>query len=302
MDQAGRPAVGVAMQVAADLLCVLAPNPSAMTGWGTNTYVLGADRVVIVDPGPDDPVHLAALVQAIRGRAVSHIVVTHAHMDHSPLSRPLARLTGAPVCGFGPATAGRSAVMQALVASGYAGGGEGMDTAFVPDVTLADGDVLHTGAGPLRVLHTPGHMGNHICLGWRDVAFSGDLVLGWTTSLISPPDGDIADFTASCARLRDLGAGVLYPGHGAPVTDPAARIDWLLAHRAERRAQVLAALHVPRDVTGLTAAVYVDVAPALWPIAARNVFAQLVALVGEGAVTAAPRLSPEAVFTRTDTA
>ncbi|SEN83511.1 Glyoxylase, beta-lactamase superfamily II [Loktanella fryxellensis] len=299
MDQQSAPVVGVAEAVARDLVRVLAPNPSAMTGWGTNSYVLGADRVVVVDPGPDDAVHLAALVRTIAGRAVSHIVVTHAHADHSPLARPLSRLTGAPVCGFGPADAGRSAVMQALVAAGYAGGGEGVDAGFAPDVALADGAVLDTGAGPLRVLHTPGHMGNHICLGWRDAAFSGDLVMGWTTSLISPPDGDIVDFIASCGRLRVLGAKVLYPGHGAPVTDPAARIDWLLAHRAERRAQVLAALDVPRDVAGLTAAVYTDVSPALWPIAARNVFAQLVALVGEGAVRAAPDLSPTSVFHRT---
>ena len=292
------PTAGKAEAIAPGLRRVLAPNPSPMTGRGTNTYLLGRGRVTVIDPGPDDPAHLAALLRALGGEAVSHIVVTHSHLDHSPLARRLAAQTGAPVLGFGPSTAGRSDVMQALVAQGYDGGGEGVDADFAPDVAVADGAVIDTPAGPLRVLHTPGHMGNHICLRWGDAVFSGDLVMGWATSLISPPDGDIADFLASCARLRAEDAAVLYPGHGAPVTAPAARIDWLIAHRAERRAQVLAALDVPRDVAGLTAAIYTDVAPALWPIAARNVFAQLVELVGSGLVAATPRLSPDATFRR----
>ena len=292
------PTAGKAEAIAPGLRRVLAPNPSPMTGRGTNTYLLGRGRVTVIDPGPDDPAHLAALLRALGGEAVSHIVVTHSHLDHSPLARRLAAQTGAPVLGFGPSTAGRSDVMQALVAQGYDGGGEGVDADFAPDIAVADGAVIDTPAGPLRVLHTPGHMGNHICLRWGDAVFSGDLVMGWATSLISPPDGDIADFLASCARLRAEDAAVLYPGHGAPVTAPAARIDWLIAHRAERRAQVLAALDVPRDVAGLTAAIYTDVAPALWPIAARNVFAQLVELVGSGLVAATPHLSPDATFRR----
>ena len=292
------PTAGKAEAIAPGLRRVLAPNPSPMTGRGTNTYLLGRGRVTVIDPGPDDPAHLAALLRALGGEAVSHIVVTHSHLDHSPLARRLAAQTGAPVLGFGPSTAGRSEVMQALVAQGYDGGGEGVDADFAPDIAVADGAVIDTPAGELAVLHTPGHMGNHICLRWGDAVFSGDLVMGWATSLISPPDGDIADFLASCARLRAEDAAVLYPGHGAPVTAPAARIDWLIAHRAERRAQVLAALDVPRDVAGLTAAIYTDVAPALWPIAARNVFAQLVELVGSGLVAATPRLSPDATFRR----
>ena len=292
------PTAGLAETIAPDLRRVLAPNPSPMTWRGTNTYLLGRDRITVIDPGPDDPTHLAALLRAVKGEVVSHIIVTHSHLDHSPLARRLGALTGAPVLGFGPSTAGRSAVMQALVADGYDGGGEGVDEGFTPDILVADGGVIDTPSGALRVLHTPGHMGNHICLRWGDAVFSGDLVMGWATSLISPPDGDVADFMASCARLRAEGAAVLYPGHGAPVTAPADRIDWLMAHRAERRAQVLAALDVPRDVAGLTAAIYTDVAPALWPIAARNVFAQLVELDGAGLVAADPRLSPDATFRR----
>ena len=292
------PTPGVAEVIAPGLRRVVAPNPSPMTFRGTNTYLVGQGRVVVIDPGPDDAAHLTALMRALNGEAVSHVVVTHSHLDHSPLARRLAAQTGARVWGFGASDAGRSAVMQALVAGGYDGGGEGVDADFAPDVRVADGDVIAAPAGPLRVLHTPGHMGNHICLAWNDAIFSGDLVMGWATSLVSPPDGDISDFVASCARLRAEKATVLYPGHGAPVTDPAARIDWLLAHRADRRAQVLAALDLPRNVAELTAAIYTDVAPALWPIAARNVFAQLVELVGAGLVGASPALAADAVFRR----
>ncbi|SHF27030.1 Glyoxylase, beta-lactamase superfamily II [Loktanella atrilutea] len=296
MDDDFDPRAGVAEAIAPGLRRVLAPNPSPMTWRGTNTYLLGRGQVTVIDPGPDDPAHLAALLLALEGEAVSHVVVTHSHLDHSPLAARLARQTGAEVWAYGNALAGRSDVMRALVAGGYDGGGEGVDLAFAPDRLVADGDVIATPAGDLRVLHTPGHMGNHICLRWGDAVFSGDLVMGWATSLVSPPDGDISDFLASCAKVRAEGAAVLYPGHGAPVTDPAARIDWLIAHRMERRAQVLAALDVPRDVEALTAAIYTDVAPALWPIAARNVFAQLVELVGAGLVGAAPDLSPGAKF------
>lgn len=296
MDDVFDPAAGVAEAIAPGVRRVLAPNPSAMTYRGTNTYLLGQGRVTVIDPGPDDPAHGAALMRALAGEAVSHIVVTHSHLDHSPLAARLAQQTGAEVWAFGGSETGRSDVMRALVAGGYDGGGEGVDAGFAPHRVVADGEVIATPAGALRVLHTPGHMGNHICLRWQDAVFSGDLVMGWATSLVSPPDGDISDFLASCAKVRAEGAQVLFPGHGAPVTEPAARIDWLIAHRMERRAQVLAALDVPRDVAALTEVIYTDVAPALWPIAARNVFAQLVELVGAGLVRAVPDLSPGATF------
>ena len=276
---------------------LVCPNPSPMTYRGTNTYLLGGDRLTVIDPGPDTPRTAEALRRAIGGAAVEAILVTHAHLDHSPLAGPLGRETGAPVLGFGPAEAGRSAVMQRLVTAGYEGGGEGVDRGFAPDRCLADGETVRTAAGEIAVLHTPGHMGNHLCFGLGDAWFSGDLVMGWATSLVSPPDGDIAEFRTSCARLAERGPRVLYPGHGDPVTEPAARIDWLLAHRAERRVEVMAAVTAGHDrVEAITSAVYADVAPALWPAAARNVFAQLVELVEDGALVAEPALGPEARY------
>ena len=294
------PPFGRAQALAPGLRRVLAPNPSPMTHWGTNTYLLGgAAGLAVIDPGPADSEHLAALLRAIGRAPVSHILVTHSHLDHSALAAALARATGAPVLAFGDAEAGRSAAMRALVEGGLRSGGEGVDLHFAPDRTVADGDVI---AGPgwrLEVMHTPGHMGNHICLRWEDGVFTGDHVMGWASSLVSPPDGDLTDFMASCARLAARPAARFYPGHGAPVTDPAARLAWLIAHRQAREGQILSALHdAPEGLTlaALTARIYTDTPAALHPAAARNVLAHLVDLIGQNLATASQPLSDTSTF------
>ena len=274
-----------------------APNPGPMTGPGTNTYLLGQRDIAVIDPGPDDPAHLAAILGAIGpGQRVTHILVTHAHRDHSALAPRLAAKTGAPVLAFGDATAGRSATMARLAQDGF-GGGEGVDAQFHPDLCLGDGAVV---AGPdwrMVALWTPGHMGNHLCLHWQDAVFTGDLVMGWSSSLISPPDGDMAAFYRSCAQLEGVGARVLYPGHGDPVTAPAARIAELVAHRRSREAQILDVLgRGDMELEPLTRGVYADLAPALLPAAARNTLAHLVDLVERDLVRAVPDLSMTARF------
>ncbi|WP_323764698.1 MBL fold metallo-hydrolase [Marinovum sp.] len=280
------PVPGLAETLAPGLRRILAPNPSPMTFWGTNTYLLGTRDIAVIDPGPEDPVHLEAILAALpAGARVSHIIVTHAHLDHAPLARPLARATGAPVLGFGDATAGRSAVMTALAKSGLGGGGKGVDRGFSPDVLLADGATLETADWRLTALHTPGHMGNHICLAWGDALFSGDHVMGWASSLVSPPDGDLTDFMASCTRLAAHPWHRFYPGHGAPIETPGARLDWLISHRLSREAEILAGLTSgPLTAAALAARIYHDVPPALLPAARRNVFAHLVDLTGRGRV------------------
>ncbi|WP_341213257.1 MBL fold metallo-hydrolase, partial [uncultured Limimaricola sp.] len=254
------------------LVRLLAPNPSPLTGPGTNSYLVGQDRLCVIDPGPDDPAHLSALLAQIDGRPVEAILVTHAHLDHSALAGALSRATKAPVFGFGTATAGRSAVMRRLADAGL-GGGEGLDGGFVPDMILQDGARIPLEDTVLTALHMPGHMAGHLCFAWRGAVFSGDLVMGWSSTLISPPDGDLAAFRESCARLRALDPRRLHPGHGAPIEAPAPRIDWLLAHRANREAQIRAALRAgPLDASALTAQLYADVPPQLHPAARRNVF------------------------------
>ncbi|MCA2010307.1 MBL fold metallo-hydrolase [Cereibacter sphaeroides] len=264
------------------LRLVLAPNPSPMTERGTNTYLLGDGAVTVIDPGPADPAHLAAILAALApSERVAQIVVTHAHKDHSPLARPLAEATGAPIIAFGDALAGRSARMAALAED--VGGGEGVDADFRPDILLADGQAIEAGGRPLTAIHTPGHFGNHLSFDWGEALFSGDHVMGWAPSLVSPPDGDLTDFMASLDRLTALGPRRYYPGHGAPIDDGLGRVAALRAHRLGREASILAALRSGAGNLGaITEAVYTDVAPALLPAAARNVLAHLIDLEARG--------------------
>ncbi|MDP5307744.1 MBL fold metallo-hydrolase [Paracoccus spongiarum] len=276
-------------------LRILAPNPSALTGPGTNSFLIGRDHVAVIDPGPDDPAHLAAIVAAAQGR-ISHIFVTHAHRDHSGGAARLAAMTGAPILAFGDALAGRSPVMQRLAGQGLVGGGEGLDHDFRPDRTLRDGETVSTPDWALTALHTPGHSGGHLCLAWGDQIFTGDVVMGWSSSIISPPDGDLADYMRSLDRLAGLAPRRLLPAHGAPVDDPAGRIAELAAHRRARSAQILAALRDgPDDAPGLARRIY-DVPPDLLPAATRNVLAHLIALSTLGAAVADGDLSATTRF------
>ncbi len=277
---------------------IVAPNPSPMTLRGTNSYVLGTGAVAVVDPGPADPGHLAAILAGLApGERVSHILVTHAHLDHSPGARLLAEATGAPVLAFGPPQAGRSAVMADLAARGIAGGGEGVDRAFAPDAVIGDGEALAHGDWAVTALHTPGHFCNHLCFAVGDAVLSGDHVMGWASTLISPPDGDLGDYFRSLDRLDALAARVLYPGHGDPVTAPAPRIAELAAHRRDRSAQIRAALaQAPATVPELTARIYTDTPPALMGAAARNVFAHLIEMTTQNEVSPEDVLHPEARF------
>ncbi|MCB1388014.1 MAG: MBL fold metallo-hydrolase [Rhodobacteraceae bacterium] len=253
-----------------------------MTERGTNTYLLGTGAVSVIDPGPDDPAHLQALLRSLApGERIAQILVTHAHKDHSPLARPLAEATGAPVIAFGDALAGRSGRMTSL--GGSVGGGEGVDSAFDPDIRLADDAIIEAGGQDLVAVHTPGHFGNHLCFRWGSALFSGDHVMGWAPSLVSPPDGDLTDFMASLDRLESLGPLRYYPGHGAPIADGLSRTRALRRHRLDRESAIREAVAGgAADVAAITRAVYRDVAPALLPAAARNVLAHLIDLDARG--------------------
>lgn len=295
-----RPEPGVAEPLSPGLRRVLAPNPSPMTFRGTNTYLLGDSDLAVIDPGPDDAKHLNAILQAIGSDTVSAVFVTHAHVDHSPLSRKLADHVNAPIYAFSNASGGRSSVMQHLAKSGLVGGGEGVDATFQPDVQLADGDVVNGDGWNLRAIHTPGHFGNHLSFAWDDVLFCGDLVMGWASSLVSPPDGDLTDFMVSCRRLQSERWSVFHSGHGAPIEDPAARLDWLISHRLAREAAVLKALQRgPATSAALAAQIYTDTPAALIPAAARNVLAHLIDLHGKTLVSPIGELHADAQFVLT---
>ena len=271
------------MNDTAKVRVIRADNPSALTGPGTNSFLVGESEVAVIDPGPDDPDHILAILDMAEGR-ISHILVTHAHLDHSAGVPRLARATGAPVFAFGPGTAGRSPTMTRLAASGLVAGGEGLDHDFIPDVTLADGDVLESADWRIEAVHTPGHMGCHLSFALGKTVFCGDVVMGWSTTLISPPDGDLVDYFRSLDRLAGLRPRVLMPAHGDAVTEPLPRLAELAAHRRARSAQILGALDVaPGTAAELAARIY-DVPPAILPAATRNVLAHLVALSDLGAV------------------
>jgi len=257
------------------LRLVRAPNPSAMTGTGTNSYIVGSGRVAVIDPGPDNPAHLAALLAALDpGERVAQIIVTHAHVDHSALARRLAEVTGAPVLAF-DAPARMDAPDLA-----------GIDAL---DRRLSDQEVVTGDDWALRVLHTPGHLHDHLCLAWGDLCFTGDHVMGWSTSLVSPPQGEMGAFMRSLELLARNPWRRFLPGHGEPVEDPAARLAELAAHRRRREAQILDCLrsgpHTPRS---LTAAVYHDTPARLYGAAERNVLAHLLDLQARNLVTADP--------------
>ncbi len=296
------PQAGAAVTLAPGLRRILAPNPSAMTLYGTNTYLIGEKDLAVVDPGPDDPAHLDAILSATgRKQQITHILVTHAHLDHSPLARRLSALTGAQVMAYGDASAGRSQLMRELSATAprcsIIGGGEGVDTAFVPDTCLADGAVPTGDSWQIEALWTPGHFGNHMCFAWGKTIFCGDLVMGWSTSLVSPPDGDMSDYMASCRRLADRNPRVLLPGHGAPVTAPSARIDTILAHRMARETTILEALRRgPADAATLATSIYTETPAALIPAATRSVLAHLIDLMHQNKVAPRDTLHATAIF------
>ena len=277
--------------------CLLAPNPSPMTGPGTNGYIVGEGRVAIVDPGPDDDRHLAAWRDALAGEEVSHILITHAHLDHSGLARRLSDAVRAPVVGFGPWDAGRSETMARLFGLDGVAGGEGVDRGFDPDERVSHGDAI---AGPgwrLKVMHVPGHFAGHLAFALDGAILTGDHVLGWTSSLISPPDGDLRQFLASCVKLKRRRARVFLPGHGDPVTDTAGRLDWLVAHRRERERQIVTALSEGEtEIGALVRRLYADTPATLHPAAARNVLAHLIALVEDGRVAAVPEIGIDARY------
>lgn len=276
---------GVVEQVSPLIRRVIAENPSKYSYRGTGTYIVGSGDVAVIDPGPALDTHRDALAAALQGARVRAILITHCHSDHSPLAAWLGEETGAPTIAFGPhgavGTADDDEESDVKVE-------ESIDLAFVPDVAAADGDVVfEVGGATLRAVHTPGHTSNHLCfsLDAEDALFTGDHVMGWSTTVVSPPDGDMRAYIDSLAKVRGRHDRVLWPTHGNPVTDVAPFLDAYLAHRVEREHQVLA--QVRAGVTGISdmvAVLYADVREELHKAAGRSVFAHLVKLVADGVV------------------
>lgn len=295
------PQVGVPLTLTEGLRVLTCGNASPMTFTGTQTYLLGEVEIAIIDPGPADPAHLSAIEQAVEGQTVSHIIVTHSHVDHSPLAGILSKKTGAPVYGFGPANAARSDLMNQLAVEGDLGGSEGIDPNFLPDTKIADGEGILGKEWALSAIHTPGHLSNHLCFSWsdNDTLFSGDHVMGWASTLVSPPDGDLTAFMASLKKLQARTEHTYYAGHGAPLFEAHNMLDYLLAHRLGREDQIMSRLQsAPLTVAELTADMYADISPQLHGAASRNVLAHLIDLFERGLVKPEGSFSHNARFRR----
>jgi glyoxylase-like metal-dependent hydrolase (beta-lactamase superfamily II) len=271
-------AYGVAETLSPLIRRVVARNPSPFTFKGTGTYIVGHGSVAVIDPGPALPDHVDALLAALAGERVSHILVTHTHLDHSPAAAALKQATGAPTLGFGPHGATRSE---------GAGSEEGADRDFVPDHALRDGDTVAGKGWRLTAVHTPGHTSNHLCfaLAEEKVLFSGDHVMGWSTSVIAPPDGDMASYLRSLDKLLTRDDAVYWPTHGPAIDDPQAHVRAFIAHRREREAAILARLAAGDEaIPAIVDAIYVGLDPRLRNAAGRSVLSHLIALIEDGRI------------------
>jgi glyoxylase-like metal-dependent hydrolase (beta-lactamase superfamily II) len=254
---------------------LLAPNPSPFTYSGTQTYIVGEGEVAVIDPGPALPEHVEAIVAALAGERVKAILCTHTHRDHSPASRPLQARTGAPIAGCAPLTMEDDGPRA----------DEAFDPDYAPDRVLGDGEILEGPGWSLAALATPGHTSNHLCfaLDGEGALFTGDHVMGWSTTVVSPPDGDMADYRASLDKLLARDEAVYYPAHGPAVEDPKDHVRRLIEHRRMREGQILAHLKSGEGGIGaMVAEMYRDIDPRLHPAAGRSVLAHLVDLEERG--------------------
>jgi len=260
---------------------VIARNPSSFTFYGTGTYIIGAEGsdLAVIDPGPLLDDHVEALVAAVAGETVSHILITHTHIDHSPAAAPFKKVVGAPTFGFGPHGSGKSLEHMRIM--------EGGDQDFTPDHVLRDGDVIEGDGWSMEAVHTPGHTSNHLCFALREenVLFSGDHVMGWNTSVVSPPDGDMKAYVDSLSRLLERDEATYWPTHGPAITDPKTHVKALIGHREKREKAIMTALAKGKTkIPDIVAMLYFAVPRNLHPAAGHTVLAHLIQMAEAGTV------------------
>jgi len=254
---------------------VIAGNPGPFTYLGTGTYIIGHGEVAVVDPGPDMADHLKAILAAIAGERVTHILITHHHSDHSPLARPLAEATGSVIYGCAVATKPVEGAIK--LEAGYHD--------FTPDISVCGGAIIEGAGWTVEAIPTPGHTSNHICyaLKQENSLFSGDHIMGWSTTVITPPDGDMGDYLASLELIKARNFDTLWPTHGPPVREVTPFIEAYVEHRRERERQILDQLSAGETkIKSMVPKIYAAVDSRLWPAAAHSVLAQMIELVRTG--------------------
>jgi len=277
------PAHGTVVTLAPGIERLTAPNESPFTFKGTNTYILGEEKVAVIDPGPLIPSHFDLLKDALKGRTVSHIILTHTHMDHSPLARPLQEITGAPMLAEGIHRDSRKL---------HTGETNSLDAAadreFTPDHVLADGEIIDGDGWKLEAIHTPGHTKNHACFALleTEMMFSGDHVMSWSTSIVAPPDGSMSDYMASLVKLTSRAEKLYWPGHGGRLERAPEFVRALKAHRKMRESAILSRIRTgDRTIPQIVKVIYKDTDPRLFEAAGLSVFAHIEDLVMQGKIT-----------------
>lgn len=268
---------------------VVCRNPGAFTFMGTGTYIIGRGKVAVVDAGPPDPKHAEAVLKAVEGETITHQLITHTHMDHSPAARLIKEATGAETWGYGPHGGDR----------GGAKVEEGGDHDFRPDHTVRDGDIIQGDGWTVECVHTPGHTSNHICFGLREekALFTGDHIMGWSTTIVSPPDGNMTDYFASLDKLLERDDEIYYPTHGAPIGQVHNFVRAYRAHRQLREEQITRVLaDGPKTIPEMVAVMYADVDKSLHRAAARSVYAHLLHMAGDGRVKTDGEATADAVY------
>lgn len=295
-DREFDPPPGVPERISPLVRRVLCDNPGPFTFRGTASFIVGQGEVAILDPGPDSDAHLSALLEAVKGEKVSHIFVTHTHLDHSPLARRLKAATGAPILAYGPpdrpADAGQGIRLDASI-----------DPDFSTDITLRHGDVVAGRNWTLESVFTPGHMSNHMSYALKEerALFCGDHVMAWATSVIAPPDGNMGNYFNSLRLLLERDDAIYYPAHGPARPDPLPLVRAYLVHRRQREESIVTRLRRgDRTIAEIVRANYADTDPRLHPAAALSTLAHIQHLIEQGRVATAGEASLEAQYAAVD--
>ena len=288
-------------KISENIRLITAPNPSPMTFKGTNTYIVGNSKdICIIDPGPDNELHYSEIKNILNKENASHILVTHSHLDHSPLAKRLSQDFSIPIYAHGKIETARSKFMKKLLESSFdIGGFEGLDTNFQPDFYLEDNQILKGNNWSLEVVFTPGHLADHLCfaMGGNKVLFSGDIVMGWTSTLISPPDGDIGQYFYSLDKLLNRSENLYLPGHGLYVENAKEYVAKLKDHRIDRETQILKILKKqPSNCNQIAEKIYENQPSFIISAGSRNVLAHLLNLLERNLVSCKEPISSDNYF------
>ncbi len=286
------PAYGHLVRMYDNVRRLTANNPSPFSAWGTNVYVVGKDEVNIIDPGPNNDEHFETLIHALKDECVTRVFVTHHHLDHSPMANRLAAHYGCQTYGFGPP--------RHLPVSNDIHLEEGDDLHFSPEIKIHDGQMFEGKGWTIEAIHTPGHTSNHVCYAVQgdNALICGDHVMAWSTSVISPPDGDMGEYLHSLQKILDRNYATLWPGHGAAITDTAPFIRAYIAHRHERNTQILAQLKDGQSqIKDMVPIMYADVDKRLYPAACHSVLAHIIHMVKNGVVVCADEPGLDSQYT-----